>query len=158
MVTKKIAQYRTFRHLQNDYLSAFIFVNADIQSIFYYSISEFNFHLQLHDILDGLLGVSLRLLHVAALHAVHDGDQVDQDTQLVARQPEELLRGRAADQVPLTGPVRWCHRLDTSLENHRLQISFTYLHRIRQMGQHLEPYLKFVSIVAVHENVIKISC
>jgi hypothetical protein len=63
-------------------------------------------HLKLHDILDGLLSVSLRLLHVAALHAVHHGDEVDEDTQLVARQPEKLLRGRAADQVSLAGPVR----------------------------------------------------
>lgn len=42
-----------------------------------------SFHLsELHDILEGLLGVPLRLLHVAAVHAVHHRDQVHQDTQL----------------------------------------------------------------------------
>ena len=101
--------------------------------------------LQFEDVLNGLLGVSLGLLHVSAQHAVHDRDEVDEDTQLVPGQPDELLGGRAAGELPLGRPVRRCDRLDAAL-----QLLQDPLHRLHlahhQVVAHLRVKMKLKNL------------
>lgn len=51
---------------------------------------------QLVDLRERLLGVLVRLVHVAGLRRVHHGHEVHQDVQLLAGQPNERLARRRA--------------------------------------------------------------
>ena len=61
----------------------------------------------LGDLDHGLVRVPLGLLHEACHHAVHHGDEVDQDTEVLLGHPDELVRRAAASRhLTVIRPLR----------------------------------------------------
>ena len=61
--------------------------------------------LDLVDLRDRLVRVLLGLVHVAGLHAVHHGDQVHKNAQVVLRQPLEIVGDILGDHLFVGRPT-----------------------------------------------------
>ena len=71
---------------------------------------------QLSNLHDRLVCVALGLLHEPSLHTVHHSDQVDQDTKVLPRHPQELVDHSALAEFCVGRPIWCCDGLDALLK------------------------------------------